>query len=295
MIFHVKTLSNIAKNVVLVGGDGRYYNTETAYTILGLACANGISEVHVPKYGVMSTPACSAYIRAINEEQGNCIGGILLTASHNPGGPEHDFGIKFNGKNGGPAPEEFTDTLYIHTLKIEDYKTADFNFKDAVSLDEVAEYTFTHVNRPLKRQFKVKIVDNVAPYINLMKKLFDFPKLTQLFQRKDFTFQFDGLHGVSGPYAKAIFVDELKGNPASLKHCDVLPDFGGLHPDPNLTYAEDLVKAMGIFDKEKKDVPEFGAACDGDAGILAFYCRQKYDFGKTLFRHPFRFSGRVGC
>lgn len=123
-----KAYINEAKNILLVGGDGRYYNIETIFIILGLACANGVSEVHIPKNGIMSTPACSAYIRALNEDSGNCVGGILLTASHNPGGADHDFGIKFNGKNGGPAPEEFTDALYSHTLKIEEYKGVDYKF-----------------------------------------------------------------------------------------------------------------------------------------------------------------------
>lgn len=127
-----------------------------------------------------------------------------------------------------------------------------------------------------------------------MKKLFDFPKLAKLFQRKDFTFKFDAMHGVSGPYATAIFLDELKCHPDSLVHCDLLPDFGGLHPDPNLTYAEDLVKAMGIFDKEKKDVPEFGAACDGDAGIECSNFRSKHDFGKAFLRDPLRLTGSLG-
>lgn len=232
-----------------------------------MACANGVSEVHVAKNGMMSTPACSAHIRQVNEETGNCIGGILLTASHNPGGVDHDFGIKFNGKNGGPAPEEFTDALYLHTLKVDEYRAVDYKFEENISLNEAAEYRFTNINRPLKKELIVRIVENVSPYVKLMKQLFDFPKLQQLFARKDFSFKFDALYGASGQYAKAIFQDELKCDPHSLSHCDILPDFGGLHPDPNLTYAKDLVEVMGIFNKDKKDVPEFGAACDGDAGM----------------------------
>jgi phosphoglucomutase len=198
---------------LLVGGDGRYYNIEAIFIILKLACASGVSEVHIPRNGVMSTPACSAYIRQINAETGNCIGGILLTASHNPGGVDHDFGIKFNGKNGGPAPEEFTNAVHSHTQKIEEYTLTDYLFEENISLNNEAVYRFTNVNRPLKPIFIIRIVENIAPYVNLMKSLFDFPRLKKMFARKDFTFRFDAMHGVSAAYAKAIFQDELGCSP----------------------------------------------------------------------------------
>lgn len=202
-----------------MGGDGRYYNIEVIFATLRLACANGVSEVHVPKNGVMSTPACSAYIRQINNNVGNCIGGVLLTASHNPGGAEHDFGIKFNGKNGGPAPEEFTNAVYANTQRIEEYVMTDYLFEENISLNDEAVYRFVNVDRPLKPTFTIRIVEGIAPYVNLMKSLFDFPKIKQLFARKDFSFRFDAMYGVSADYAQAIFKGELGAAPESLMHC----------------------------------------------------------------------------
>lgn len=145
--------------------------------------------------------------------------------------------------------------MFKNTTKIEEFSTIDYKFEEFISLDYEGEYTFNNVMRPLKKTFKIKVVENIKPYVNLLKGLFDFDKLKQLFARKDFSFKFDAMHGVSGPYAKAIFQEELGCAPTCLNHCDLLPDFGGLHPDPNLTYAEDLVRDMGIFDLKKEDVP----------------------------------------
>ena len=131
--------------MLLVSGDGRYYNIEAIYKIIGIACANGVSEVHIGKGGLMSTPACSAYIRKINSEVGNCLGGILLTASHNPGGIDCDFGVKFNVKNGGPAPEEVTNAVYAYSTKIVHYDTAGFPFKDVVDINKIGTYRFTNI------------------------------------------------------------------------------------------------------------------------------------------------------
>lgn len=131
----------------------------------------------------MSTPACSAYIRYQNEQFGNCLGGILLTASHNPGGPHEDFGIKFNSRNGGPAQEEFTNSVFSETEKISEYATTDFDFLQHVDLGKVGEYHFTNVNRPAKPVFTIKVVENVKFYVEFMKKQFDFGVIRKLLER----------------------------------------------------------------------------------------------------------------
>jgi len=255
-----------AGNILVIAGDGRYYNDKAINTILRIACANGVDEVHVAQGGLMSTPAASHYIRKLNSgSTQNCMGGFLLTASHNPGGPENDFGIKYNAKNGGPAVESFTNEAYQHTTTISEYHIAD-DFTKNVDINKQGRYVLNNVARD-RKEFVVQIVDSTKDYVDLMEKLFDFQRLKKLFDRKDFRFCFDALGGISGPYALAIFRDRLGADASLLVNCQPLPDFGGHHPDPNLVYAEDLVKKMDFHKQRLSDdtVPDFGAACDGDA------------------------------
>jgi len=237
-IFDIWTQEELAKkNVLVLGGDGRYFNDVVIKKAIRIAAAHGIDKVVIGEGGIMSTPAISLQIRTLNakEDSGNCLGGFLLTASHNPGGPSNDWGIKFNGPNGGPAQEEVTNKIYENTLKINEIRTTN-DFTDFVDLNLIGSFVFTNLDTSKKR-FEVEIVSSTDLYVSYMKELFDFNILKKFVARKDFSFEFDGMSGVAGPYAMAIFMRELGIDINSLYNCKVLPNFGNMHPDPNLVYA----------------------------------------------------------
>ncbi|NPA94144.1 MAG: alpha-D-glucose phosphate-specific phosphoglucomutase [Thermodesulfobacteria bacterium] len=230
------------KSLVL-GGDGRYYNKRAIQIIIKMAAANGVRKLMVGRDGFLSTPAVSNIIRKYKLD-----GGIILSASHNPGGPDGDFGVKFNIENGGPAPEKVTNEIYQQSLRIERYLIAEGPDID-ISRDGV-EIKILDTT--------VKIIDPVTDYADLMEELFDFSKIRALLD-SGFTMCYDALHAITGIYAREIFVNRLGAPEESLRNCDPLPDFGGGHPDPNLKYAAGLVELMF-----SQDAPDFGAASDGD-------------------------------
>jgi phosphoglucomutase len=236
------SLEGFAGKTLVIGGDGRFYNAEAIQIAIRLAAANGFGRIVVGQHGWMSTPAVSALIRAIG-----AYGGIILSASHNPGGPDGDFGIKYNIGAGGPAPEKITDAIFARTKSITQYKTLDAPDVDLSKLGE------TRIGEAI-----VEIVDPVANYAALMRKLFDFDAIRALFQ-SGFRMKFDAMHAITGPYAKAIFEQELGAGSGIVLNGDPSEDFGGGHPDPNLTYAEELVGLVMA-----PDGPDFGAASDGD-------------------------------
>ncbi|XP_051123028.1 phosphoglucomutase, chloroplastic [Andrographis paniculata] len=232
------------KNGVLVlGGDGRYFNQEAAQIIIKIAAGNGVGTILVGQNGIMSTPAVSAVIRKTKAN-----GGFVMSASHNPGGPDYDWGIKFNYSSGQPAPESITDKIYGNTLSISEIKIGDIPDVDLARLGLI-EFG----------KFSVEVVDPVADYMELMENVFDFSLIRSLLLRSDFRFVFDAMHAVTGAYAKPIFVDALGASPNSITNGIPLEDFGHGHPDPNLTYAKDLVNIM-----YGENGPDFGAASDGD-------------------------------
>lgn len=226
-----------------LGGDGRYFNKEAAQIIIKLAAGNGLKKVYVGQNGYMCTPAMSALIR-----RRKLYGGLIMSASHNPGGPDEDFGIKFNYTAGEPAPEKITDRIYEFTTSISEIKMADI---PDIDLTKTGETKFG--------DFSVEVIDPVADYLDQLKEVFDFPLLKSFVSRPDFSMTYDALHAITGVYAKPILVDELGAPESALTNCVPLEDFGGGHPDPNLTYAKSLVKKM-----YGDDAPDFGAASDGD-------------------------------
>lgn len=228
-----------------LGGDGRYFNRQAIQTIIRIAAANGFARVLVGQAGILSTPASSHVIRKYKT-----FGGIVLSASHNQGGINGDFGIKYNISNGGPAPEKITDSIFELSKKITEYKISDL---PEIDVDTIGETTFDG------GKFTVKVIDAVQDYADLMQELFDFSAINKLLA-SGFRMQFDAMHAVTGPYAKEIFGKRLGAPASSLMNCTPSEDFAGGHPDPNLTYAEDLVKIM--FAGESS--PDFGAASDGD-------------------------------
>ncbi|HEX5539720.1 MAG TPA: alpha-D-glucose phosphate-specific phosphoglucomutase [Methylophilaceae bacterium] len=225
-----------------VGGDGRYYNRQAIQVILKLAAANGFGRVLVGQGGILSTPAASCIIRKYRT-----YGGIILSASHNPGGPDGDFGIKYNTGNGGPAAETITDAIFANSKKISAYRILQ---ADDVALDVKGVSQLGGM--------QVEVIDAVADYADLMQSLFDFPAIRRLLA-SGFRIKFDAMHAVTGPYAREILLNRLGAAADSIMNAEPLEDFGDGHPDPNLTYAHDLVEIM-----YGADAPDFGAASDGD-------------------------------
>ncbi|CAD6877247.1 Phosphoglucomutase (EC 5.4.2.2) [Methylomonas albis] len=236
-------LEDFQGQTLVIGGDGRYFNRKAIQIIIKMAAANGFGELIIGQGGLLSTPAASNIIRKYN-----AFGGIVLSASHNPGGPEEDFGIKYNVGNGGPAPEKFTDKLYENTKTITGYKKARFG---DVDLDKIGNVEKNGVN--------IRIIDSVADYAELMAKIFDFDLLKQSIHNGFITLRFDAMHAITGPYAKHILEDTLGAAPGSVFNAVPLEDFGGGHPDPNMAHAHELCEIMF-----GADAPTFGAASDGD-------------------------------
>jgi phosphoglucomutase len=238
------TLSGQQGQTLVLGGDGRYYNDVAIQTILRMAAAAGFGRVLVGRDGILSTPAASAVIR-----KWRAFGGIILSASHNAGGPDGDFGIKYNLGNGGPANEAFTDAVYRRTLEISAYNSIDAPDIDLSRLGELRVGDMI-----------VNIIDPVADYAELLESLFDFERIAALLARPDFRMRFDAMHAVTGPYARAILEDRLGAPAGTVVNGTPLPDFGGGHPDPNPVYAAELVAALA----DGSSGLSFGAASDGD-------------------------------
>ncbi|MFM7753894.1 MAG: alpha-D-glucose phosphate-specific phosphoglucomutase [Cyanobium sp.] len=238
----LQVLPGVAGGTLVVGGDGRFGNRAAIETIARMAAAHGVARLVTTTGGILSTPAASNLIR-----QRGAIGGIILSASHNPGGLEGDFGVKINGANGGPAPESLTDAIHAATLSLDGYRIADAG---AISLVGPGSHQLGAM--------AVEVIDGVDDYVALMQQLFDFDRIAALL-RSDFRLAFDAMHAVTGPYASRIF-EQLLGAPAgTVRNGIPLEDFGGGHPDPNLTYAHDLADLLLLG-----DAYDFGAACDGD-------------------------------
>ena len=233
----------VAPNSALtLGGDGRFYNASAIQTIIKMAAANGFSRVLVGQGGILSTPAASHIIRKYQT-----LGGIILSASHNPAGPDEDFGIKYNTPNGGPAPEKITEAIFAKSKVLNEYKICNFSDVDIETLGE------TNIG-----QFTVEVINPVTDYADLMASMFDFAAIKTLLQ-SGFKLKFDAMHAVTGPYAQEIFVNRLGAPESCLMNCFVSETFGGGHPDPNLTYAHELVDVL-----YQQNAPDFGAASDGD-------------------------------
>jgi len=237
------SLDDFQGKILVLGGDGRYFNRRAIQVIIKMAAANGFGELIIGQGGLLSTPAASNIIRKYQ-----AFGGIVLSASHNPGGPDEDFGIKYNVSNGGPAPEKFTDTLYANTKTVSAYQIAEI---DDVDLDTIGELDLGDL--------KIRIVDPVADYAELMAKIFDFDLIKQSIAAGLITLRFDAMHAVTGPYAKQILEGQLGAAPGSVFNAVPLEDFGGGHPDPNMAHAHELTEIMF-----GANPPVFGAASDGD-------------------------------
>jgi len=242
------SLDGFAGRTLVVGGDGRFFNDVAIQTILRMAAANGFGKVLVGQHGILSTPAASCVIR-----KHAAFGGIILSASHNPGGPDGDFGIKYNTGNGGPAPEKITEAIFANTEKITRYLTVD-----------AADVDLGKLGTSTVAGMAVEVIDSVADHAELLASLFDFERIGALLRSGSFRMCFDAMHAVTGPYAQEIFVKRLGAPAASVINSVALPDFGGGHPDPNPTYAEDLMARMFAEGSGSESAPDFGAASDGD-------------------------------
>ncbi len=248
------SLEGYQGKTLVVGGDGRYYNRHAVQVILRMAAANGFGRILVGRGGLLSTPAVSCIIRKYQ-----AFGGIVLSASHNPAGPDGDFGIKYNIGNGGPAPEKITEAIYRKSQQIQHYRIADCGELD---LDTPGEQQLGSMH--------IEIIDPVSDYAELMQHLFDFDRIHSLINSGLFSMRFDAMHAVTGPYAVEILENRLGVTPDALMNAEPKEDFGGGHPDPNLVYAKQLVDALFAA-----NAPDFGAASDGDGDrnmILGHRC-----------------------
>ncbi|MGE7367632.1 alpha-D-glucose phosphate-specific phosphoglucomutase [Neorhizobium sp. NPDC001467] len=251
------SLEGFEGKTLVIGGDGRYYNREVIQKALKMAAAAGFGKVMVGQGGILSTPAASNLIRKYE-----AFGGIILSASHNPGGPTEDFGIKYNIGNGGPAPEKITDAIFARTQVIDAYKIADVA---DIDLDAIGTFDLAGMT--------VEVVDPVADYVALMEELFDFPAI-KAYIADGFKVVIDSMGAVTGPYAKEILENRLGAPAGSVRNSTPLPDFGGHHPDPNLVHAKELYD-----DVMSPEGPDFGAASDGDGD-------RNMVVGKNMFVTP---------
>jgi phosphoglucomutase len=237
------TRTDLKGGTLVLGGDGRFYNRQAIQVIIRMAAANGIAKVIVGQGGLLSTPAASCVIRKYKTN-----GGIILSASHNPGGPDEDFGIKYNTPNGGPAPEGVTEAIYSRTKELNEYRTLE---TDDVDLDTIGSLKVGNTS--------VEIIDPVDDYAELMSQLFDFERIHQLFNSRLFQMRFDAMHAITGPYAKRILEEILGAEPGTVINGVPKEDFGGGHPDPNLVHAHEVVTLT-----TGANSVDFAAASDGD-------------------------------
>lgn len=236
-------IGDTENQTLVIGGDGRFYNETAIQTIVKMAIVNGFKRLIIGQHGLLSTPAASCVIRKYN-----AFGGVILSASHNPAGQEGDFGIKFNIRNGGPAPESITEAIYQLSQKISSYQILDC---DDISLSETGTQYW--------QDMQIDIIDPVADYAELMADIFDFPAIRALLCNGRFQMRFDAMHAITGPYAKEILEKRLGAETGTVINGVPQADFAGGHPDPNLTYAAELVEEMFA-----ETGPDFGAASDGD-------------------------------
>lgn len=239
----LEVVGDVQGKTLVVGGDGRFYNETAIQIIVKMAAAFGVGKLIIGQHGLLSTPAASCVIRKTQS-----YGGIILSASHNPAGPDGDFGIKFNVANGGPAPEKITDAIYQRSQTISSYLIVD-----------AADIDLTQIGRQKLANLQIEIIDPVTDYADLMADIFDFPAIRALLCNGRFQMRFDAMHAITGPYAIEILEKRLGAAPGTVMNGVPQSDFAGGHPDPNLTYAEELVSIMFA-----DDAPDFGAASDGD-------------------------------
>ncbi len=254
------TVGDLQGQTLVLGGDGRYYNRQAIQTILKMAAANGVGRIKVGQGGILSTPGISCIIRKYQ-----AFGGIVLSASHNPGGPDGDFGVKYNISNGGPAPEKVTEAIYARSKVIDRYQILDTPDVDLESLGESR-----------LGDMVVEVIDLAQDYEELMESLFDFERIRQLLTSGNFRMCMDSMHAVTGAYAHAIFEQRLGAQGGTVINGTPLEDFGGGHPDPNLVYAHELVDIL-----YGENAPDFGAASDGDGD-------RNMILGRKFFRYPQR-------
>lgn len=239
----LEAVGDVRGQTLVVGGDGRFYNETAIQVIVKMAAAHGVGKLIIGQHGLLSTPAASCVIRKTNS-----FGGIVLSASHNPAGPDGDFGIKFNVANGGPAPEKITDAIFQRSQTITAYQIA-----------EAADIDLTQIGQQNLGDLQIEIIDPVSDYADLMADIFDFPAIRALLCNGRFNMRFDAMHAITGPYATEILEKRLGAAPGTVMNGIPQADFAGGHPDPNLTYADELVTIMFA-----DNAPDFGAASDGD-------------------------------